>query len=626
MKEAAPAAQGEELADADDRRIGIAFRYSLGAVAVIAALGALAWLGMPGSAPQSARKEATIVPPKPRATIPVAPPRMPFTDVTRASGIDFVHRNGAYGEKLLPETMGGGVAVLDIDGDGHPDLLFVDSGEWPWHAKGAARSSLRLYRNDGKGHFSDVTQGSGLEASFYGMGVAIGDFDNDGRDDIVVTGVGALRLYRNLGGGKFADVTRRAGLAAAPGDWNTCAAFVDVDGDGLDDLFVCRYVQWSRDIDKRVDYRMTGVGRAYGPPNNFPGAFSALYRNRGDGTFEDISARAGIQVTNPATGKPMGKALGVVALDANGDGRVDLFVANDTVRNFLFLNEGGGRFREAAAETGVAYDPNGQVRGAMGADASFYRNDGKLALAVGNFANEMSALYVGEPGKRPFTDEAIVEGIGPATRLHLAFGVLFADLDLDGRPDLFQSNGHIEDEINKVQPSQTYAQRPQVFWNCGAPCPGAFIEVVAAEGEALAKPIVGRGAVYADLDGDGDLDLVLTQVGGPALVLRNDTPSGARWIRVSLEGAGKVARSAIGAEVEVTAGGITQRQRVNPTRSYLSQVERTLTFGLGRAERVDAVRIRWPDGSTQELRDPKVNATLKVRKEPAAAPPARAGG
>ncbi len=615
----------EELADADDRRIGAAFRYSMLALAGVAAIGALVWLSLPGPEAPPARKEAAVVAPKARAAA-VAPPRMRFTDFTRASGIDFVHHNGAYGEKLLPETMGGGVAVLDIDGDGHPDLLFVDSGDWPWHAKGAARNALRLYRNDGTGHFTDVTAGSGLEGSFYGMGVAIGDFDNDGRDDIVVTGIGTLKLYRNLGGGKFADVTRRAGLTASPGDWNTCAAFVDVDGDGHDDLFVCRYVRWSRDIDRRVDYRLTGVGRAYGPPTNFPGAFSALYRNRGDGTFEDISRRSGIQVTNPATGKPMGKALGVVPLDANGDGRIDLFVANDTVRNFLFLNDGGGRFREAGAEAGVAYDPNGQVRGAMGADASFYRNDGKLALAVGNFANEMSALYVGEPGKRPFTDEAIVEGIGPATRLRLAFGVLFADLDLDGRPDLFQSNGHIEEEINKVQPSQTYAQRPQLFWNCGAACPGAFVEITAADAEALARPIVGRGAVYADLDGDGDLDLVVTQAAGPALVLRNDTPAGAHWIRVRLEGAGRVSRSAIGATVEVVSGGITQRQWVNPTRGYLSQVERTLTFGLGASDRIDAVRIRWPDGSTQELKDPKVNATLKVRKEPAAPPPARAGG
>jgi hypothetical protein len=430
-----------------------------------------------------------------------------------------------------------------------------------------------------------------------------------------VTGIGGIRLLRNLGGtGRFEDVTRKAGIVSGTQDWNTCAAFFDFDNDGLLDLFVCRYVRWSPDIDRAMDFRMTGIGRAYGPPNSFEGSFPRLFRNNGNGTFTEVTEKAGLRVVNPATGKPMAKSLGVAPIDLNGDGWMDLVVANDTVRNFLFLNQHDGTFKEVGAQSGVAYDVNGNARGAMGIDTAYYRNDGDLAINVGNFANEMSALYVGGGPKLRFEDLAIVEGIGAATRQTLTFGVLFFDYDLDGRLDLFHANGHIEDQINKVQASQRYAQPMKLFWNCGAACQQSFVEVPAEQLGALSTAIVGRGAVYADLDGDGDLDLIVTQIGGPALVLRNDQASGNHWLRVRLEGGGKVNRDAIGSWVEVTANGLTQRRQVMPARGYLSQVERTLTFGLGPATSVERLTVHWTDDTRQEAAVSQVNREIRITK------------
>jgi enediyne biosynthesis protein E4 len=606
----------EEFVDADDRRIGVAFRRSIWIIAAVA-LVALA-LYLVANRPRRAAPftEAKVQTPVAPERPSVAPPAPHFVDVTASSGIDFVQHNGAYGEKLLPETMGGGVAVIDVAGDGHADLLFVDSGSWPWKAAQPRYPTLRLYRNDGHGHFHDATAGSGLESvHLYGMGVAVGDFDNDGFDDIVVTGVGGIRLLRNLGGtGRFEDVSRRAGIASGAEDWNTCAAFFDYDNDGLLDLFIGRYVRWSPDIDRKMDFRMTGIGRAYGPPTSFEGTFPRLFRNNGNGTFTEVTEKAGLRVVNPATGKPIAKSLGVLPIDLKGDGWMDLIVANDTVRNFLFLNQHDGTFKEVGAESGIGYDVNGNARGAMGIDGAYYRNDQDLAINIGNFANEMSALYVGDASKARFEDLAIVEGIGAPTRLNLTFGVLFLDYDLDGRLDLFHVNGHIEDQINKVQSSQQYAQPMKLFWNCGPACPHSFVEVPPAQLGALSKPIVGRGAVYGDLDGNGDLDLVVTQIGGPALILRNDQSSGNHWLRVRLQGSGKVNRDAIGSTVELTAGGVTQRRQVMPTRGYLSQVERTLTFGLGKSAHVDALKVDWTDGTRQEVAVPQVDREIRISR------------
>ena len=549
-----------------------------------------------------------------RTSLPaVAPPAAAFVDITREAGITFSHENGAAGDKLLPETMGGGVAFFDFDNDGRPDLLFVDSRPWPSAGTKndhAAHSRLVLYRNAGGGRFVDVTAGSGLDADIYGMGVAAADYDNDGWTDLFVTAVGVNHLFHNVGG-HFTDVTGTAGVGGRADQWSTCATWVDYDRDGNLDLFVCNYVRWSKAIDFRQDFRLVGLGRAYGPPRTFEGTFPYLYRNDGHGHFIEVAARAGLQVTNPATHVPMAKSLGVVSVDLDGDGWPDLVVSNDTVQNFVFHNRQNGTFEEIGARAGVAFDPYGNSRSAMGIDAADFHNDGSLGIAIGNFANEMTALYVSQQTPLQFADEAIVAGIGPTSRGALTFGVLFLDYDLDGRLDLLTANGHIEDEINKVQASQQYAQPPHLYWNTGGAGRPIFVPVTATMSPDLARPMVARGAAAADIDGDGDLDLILTAVKGPPRLLRNDQPPGHHWLRLSLQGS-RSNRDAIGSIVDVRAGTRTQRQTVMPTRGYLSQSERMLTFGLGDRTRVDDVHIRWPDGSTQQLRDVAVDALTTI--------------
>jgi hypothetical protein len=605
----------EELVDADDAVIGRALRLSLvlGLLATLLVVAALLLARRPQ--PGTPVVEAAAGAPQPRAAAAAAaPPAAPFTDVTQAAGIGFVHANGAYGERLLPETMGGGVTFLDYDDDGDQDLLFVNSGPWPWRHE-VQPPAVALYRNRGDGRFDDVTPGSGLEAGAYGMGVAAGDYDGDARVDLFLTALGPDRLLRNLGGGRFEDVTARTGVAGAPDAWSTSAAFFDYDRDGDLDLFVARYVRWSRDIDLEVDYRLAGIGRAYGPPANYEGTDSRLYRNEGGERFTDVSASAGIEVANPATGAPMGKALGVLPLDADDDGWLDVVVANDTVQNFLFHNRGDGSFEEVGAASGVAFDSAGAATGAMGLDAARYRNDAALAIAIGNFANEMTSFYVADDDSGVFSDDAIVAGIGPDSRRALTFGLFFFDYDLDGGLDLLQANGHIEDEINLVQPSQQYAQPVQLYWNCR--CARGFVLAPATTLGDLAQPLVGRGAAYADIDADGDLDAVVTQIARAPRLYRNDQRLGRHWLRLRLRGAG-MNRDAIGARVRVHAAGLVQERTVMPARSYLSQVELPLTFGLGGAARVERIEVRWPDGTTQELPGAAVDVPLTVVQEPGA--------
>ena len=605
----------EDLVPVDDAVIGRAFRWSLGLLVVLGVIGGLVAYLATRETPV-----ATIEPVKPTApnqfdggAAGEAVPAMTFTDITSESGVDFVHVNGAAGEKLLPETMGGGCAFLDYDRDGDQDLLLVNSTYWPHDARSreGPQPTHALYRNDGTGRFANVTQRSGLDVSMYGMGAACGDYDNDGDVDVFISAVGSDRLFRN-DGGTFTDVTAQAGVAGDPEGWSTSSGFVDYDNDGDLDLFVCNYVKWSREIDFAVDYQLTGIGRAYGPPTNFQGAHCSLYRNSGDGSFTDVSDEAGIQIRNIEE-RPMGKSLGLAFVDIDRDGWIDIFVANDTVKRFCFRNNADGTFEEIGERFGLAFDRNGNATGAMGVDVASYRNDAAIGFCIGNFANEMSSLLVSQDQPTQFLDESITDGIGNPTRLRLTFGVLFLDIDLDGRLDLMHANGHIEDEINIVQPSQQYQQPAQLFWNAGPDARACFVQVPAAQVGDLSRPIVGRGASYADIDNDGDLDLLITQVAGPPLLLRNNQKLGHRWLRLKLVGR-KSNRDAIGAWAEVTAGGVTQRAQVMPTRSYLSQVELPLTFGLGTNDAVDAVTIHWPDGSTQSVPNVRVNELTVIEQ------------
>ena len=552
------------------------------------------------------------------------PPSIPFTDVTEEAGITFVHDNAASGDKLLPETMGGGTAFFDYDEDGDPDLLLM-------HSSRTADPPVVLYANDGKGHFEDVTAKSGLKEAvakgFLGMGVTAADVDGDGWTDLYLTAVGGNRFLRNREG-RFIDATAETGLAGPEGAWGTGASFFDAEGDGDLDLVVANYVTWSPAVDRERDFQLDGIGRAFGLPQDYPGAHPLLFIQGEDGGFVERGAEAGLHVFDAPGGAPLGKALAVAVEDVDGDGLADLFVANDTTRNFFFHNQGGGRFEEAGELFGLAYSPDGRNTGAMGVDWGDLGGDGRLSFAVGNFAKEVSSLYRAGDDPAFFLDEALAAGLAAATRPALTFAVLLADFDLDGRLDLLQVNGHVEPDITGADPAQSYRQPPQLFWNAGLDQAGRvrFLQVPDPGLGDLPRPLAGRGAASADVDGDGDLDLVLTQTGGPAVLLRNDQATGHHWLRVRLEGL-PPNRDAIGAQVEVKVGDGVQRRTAQPARGYLSSVEPVLTFGLGEAKKVNAVTVTWPgEDSPHETPAPPADeeATLSQvpQQAPAASPPA----
>ncbi|MXX62338.1 MAG: CRTAC1 family protein [Holophagales bacterium] len=626
-----PEVPEEELAPEDDAVIGRVFTRSLKVLAALAAaaLIVVALRYMFRAGPEEA-VEIPVAAPRAVEAAPRDVPVVPFTDITAEAGIDFVHVNGAAGEALLPETMGAGGAFLDFDRDGDQDLLLVNSTTWDavlpdGEVEPATGPTMSLYENDGAGRFADRTAGSGLEVSFYGTGVAVGDVDGDGWTDIFISAVGLNRLFRNVEGARFEDVTAAAGVGAAATEWSSSSAFFDADGDGDLDLLVGNYVRWSRDIDIEVGYQLTGVGRAYGPPLNYGGTTMDLYRNDGSGAFTDVSEEAGLHILNPATDTPVAKTLGLAPVDIEGDGDIDVVVANDTVRNFLLVNDGSGGFTEDGELYGLAYGRDGAATGAMGADAADFRNDGELGFAIANFANEMTSLYVSQGDPTLWSDEAITAGIGAPSRRVLSFGLFFFDYDLDGRLDLLQVNGHLEDDIEVVEPSQQYRQAPQLFWNAGPAASATFVPVEPAPGDGLTVELVGRGSSYADIDGDGDLDVLLLQTGDRPLLLRNDQETGHRWLRFLLRGDGeRVNRDAIGAWVEVeqrtAAGPVVQRRRVMPTRSYQSQVEPVVTIGLGVAASVDEltrVEVLWPDGSRQAVDVDGLDRVVEVQYAPA---------
>ena len=593
--------QEENNVPSDDAAIGRAFRWSLALFAIGASVGGTIFWYVTRPPESDSTDPIVVELPEDRTAAEVDPPLLPFVDITQEAGIDFVHFNGATGDKLLPETMGGGCAFLDFDNDGDQDILLVNSTYWPWDEKPEGTPpTTALYENDGTGKFTNVASERRADVQSYGMGVAIGDYDNDGDSDIFLSAVGTNTLLRN-DGARFTDVTSKAGVAGESDTWSSSAGFVDYDKDGFLDLFVCNYVKWSRELDVAQDFQLTGIGRAYGPPTAFAGSNCYLYHNNGDGTFEDVSSSAGIQVKNPSTGEPLGKSLGLAPIDIDRDGWIDLIVANDTVQNFVFMNQQDGTFAEQGVNVGVAFDSQGKARGAMGIDSARFRSSDCTGVAIANFANEMTALYVCTPPNVFFTDDAIPTGLGPATRLDLSFGLFFFDADLDGRPDLLSANGHLEDEINAVQSSQQYRQPSRLFWNAGDASSTEFIPMSGSQlGAAFAKPIVGRGAAYGDIDSDGDLDVLLTQIGGPPMLLRNDQGLGRHFIRLKLKGTTSN-RDGIGAWVEVKVANKTYRQQVMPTRSYLSQVEQPISIGIGTATSVDSVTVLWPDGTTSNI-------------------------
>jgi enediyne biosynthesis protein E4 len=520
-----------------------------------------------------------------------------FTDVTQKAGIHFRHDSGAFGKKYLPETMGAGGAFFDADGDGAQDLLFVNSTSWP--GRPAKKSLPALYRNNRDGTFTDVTASSNLGVQTYGMGVAAGDFDNDGKTDVYITSLGRNRLFRNLGGLRFADVTDAAGVGNE--GFSTSAVWFDYDRDGRLDLFVAHYVDWA--LEKDLYCTLDGKTKSYCTPESYKGQSPALFRNLGNGRFEDTTKKAGVF-------DPAAKALGIALLDHNGDGWLDLFVANDTQPNRLYENKQNGTFTDIGVAAGVAFNEAGVARAGMGVDAADYDGSGRPSLIIGNFSNEMMALYQNE-GKGLFIDEAPTSTIGKTSLLTLTFACFFFDYDLDGRLDVFAANGHVADDINRVQPRVTYAQAPHLFHNLGN---RRFEVVTASSGAALLQPVVARGAAYGDYDGDGDPDLFVTSNNGPARLLRNDGGERSSRLRARFVGT-KSNRDAIGTLARVTTASATSPwQMVKTGSSYLSQSELPLTFGLGAADKVTKIEVKWPDGRSETLPGAEANVALTIEE------------
>ena len=520
-----------------------------------------------------------------------------FTDITQASGIHFVHHNGAFGSKYLPEMLGPGCAFIDYDNDGYPDILLVNGQDWPGHHQ--STSTLKLYHNNRNGTFTDVTAKAGLAVSMYGMGVAIGDYDNDGFDDIFVSALGQSRLFHNNGNGTFSDVTASAGLAGVK-EFSTSAAWVDYDRDGKLDLIVANYVRWTPETD--LHCTLDGSHRSYCTPESYKGASVRLWHNLGNGKFEDVTRKAGIY-------DPASKGLGVAVLDYNNDGWPDVVIANDTQPNKLYLNNRNGTFTESAVTAGIAFSEDGVARAGMGVDAADYDRSGRPSIIVSNFSNQMLSLYHNE-GNGLFVDEAPRSSIGRASLLTLGFACFFFDYDLDGWPDVFVANGHIDPEVERIQKRITYRQPPHLFHNLGK---GKFEEVTASAGASFRAPRVARGAAYADIDNDGDLDLLITTNGGPALLFRNDGGNRNHALRVKLRGTASN-RDGIGAVVRIKYDGGSQWQMLRSGSSYLSQSELVLTFGLGSENKVASVRIEWPSGKVEELTNVAADQTITVEE------------
>ena len=520
-----------------------------------------------------------------------------FEDVTQIAGIDFTHNNGATGNKYLPETVGAGAAFIDYNGDRFPDIFFANGTNWP--GEDGPGSTSRLYRNDRDGTFTEVSAEAGLDIEIYALGTAVADYDNDGDDDLFVTALGQNRLFRNEGAGTFVDRTEEAGMIG-PEEFSTSAAWADYDNDGDVDLFEANYVDWSIDGDIRCAF--DGVNKSYCTPESYEGASLRLWTNNGDGTFRDRTAMAGLL-------DPSSKGLGVAAFDHNQDGWTDILVVNDTEPNKLYENNGDGRFVEVGLLAGIAYSEDGIARAGMGVDAADYDRSGFPSIVIGNFSNEMLALYHNESGNGLFIDVAPQYEIGRNSFLTLAFACLFMDYDLDGWLDIIVANGHVVEVIQQIQPRVSYAQRPHMFRNLAGE---GFEEVTDRLGEDFNTPRVSRGVALSDIDNDGDVDVLMTTSGGPAVLFRND--GGTRQsLRVRLEG-NTSNRNGLGTRVTVTAGEDVQTQTMRSGAGYLSQNELVLTFGLDAHRAADRIDVEWPGGRIDRLDNIEAGRMITVRE------------
>jgi hypothetical protein len=584
------------------RNVAKSSRLSPAALASLLATSTFLWPGCKEEKPVEAVPVDTYIKKEdPPVYLRGAPAKKPtavvFHDITEDAGISFTHVTGAFGEKWMPETVGGGGSFIDYDGDGRPDVLLVNSGYWPGHEPtegGAVRPISKLYRNKGDGTFADASEESGLAAlTGYGMGATAADYDGDGDQDIYITAVGRNTLLRN-DGGKFIDVTDQAGVGLSRSqddnsawEWSTGATWTDYDRDGDLDLLVCNYVQWTPETD--IWTTRDGKTKAYATPEKYQGASNVLYRNDGSGTFTDVSQEAGVY-------NPDGKSLSVIADDFNDDGWPDLFISNDTQPNFLYMNQTDGKFTDAALTFGVAYDENGLARAGMGVDVADLQNSGSRCIGIGNFSGEPVSLYSQE-SKSAFLDRSGSSRLSRPTTVSLTFGLEFADFNLDGFEDLLLANGHIEPEIEAVREDWRFAQPPQLFLNDSQ---GRFIEHTDQAGQGFATPVVGRALCVADIDGDGDLDVLLTANGGKARLLRNDTAGAGNAVRLRLSGSAMNSHG-IGACLKASVSGREQTQFVRTGGSYLSQSDLAVTFGLGQADLIEKLAVRWPEGKTEEF-------------------------
>jgi hypothetical protein len=519
--------------------------------------------------------------------IPGVDPVIRFEDVASRAGLNFVLRNGAAGNHYQIETMVSGVVAFDYDEDGRVDLYFVNG------AKNPPGDSNRLYRNLGDGKFEDVTMRAGLSGEGFGIGGAAADYDNDGHQDLFVVGVGRNYLYRNRGDGRFEDTTVKSGIGTQ-GAWSVSAGWFDFDADGRLDLFVVNYVQWSRDKDPPCT---TGSVRTYCHPRYYTGLPNQLFRNNGDGTFTDVSRASGIA-------DHVGKGMGLAFLDFNSDGRLDVFVANDTVPNFLFRNEGNGRFREVALQAGVAFTDDGKAVSAMGADARDINNDGREDLWVTANANETFPLLM-NLGRGLFRDETYASGIGSASMAITGWSNGIFDFNNDGHKDLFGACGSIDDNTEQFSHRKA-KQANRVFANLGN---SRFAEV---HGAGLERAAMHRGAAFADFDGDGLVDVAVTRIGEPAALFRNTSRTANHWLAIRLVGRTSN-RDGIGAMIRVKgSSGSEQWNRVTTAVGYGSSSDRIAHFGMGKDARAEQIEIRWPGGDTQVLRDVAVDRVLTV--------------